>query len=183
MNYNLANVYQSVNQAQQMQNMNCFPINNIPNPMYNQMNYNNMNNPMDQILMMSMLFQNQNIPGLNMGGNQNYNNMNNNLNRMNSNNSKGSNKINLCFSTLKGARINMIFQENETVDGVLTKFLKRVNLDHMIGNVGGKLNFILSAENLKFGDNRLIKNLIMIPSNFTTIFVHDTQNLIGANKI
>ena len=183
MNYNWGNVYQSVEQAQQMQNMNFCPVNNMLNPMFNQMNINNMNNPMDQIQMMSMLFQNQNIPGLNMGGNQNYNKMNNNLNRMNSNNSRGSNKINLCFSTLKGARINMVFNENETVDGVLTKFLKRVNLDNMIGNVGGKLNFILSAENLNFGDNRLIKNLIMIPSNFTTIFVHDTQNLIGANKI
>ncbi len=169
MNYNWANVYQSVNQAQQMQNMNCFPINNIPNPMYNQMNYNNMNNPMVQIL--------------NMGGNQNYNNMNNNLNRMNSNNSQGSNKINLCFCTLKGAKIDMVFNENETIDGVLTKFLKRVNLDHMIGNVGGKLNFILSAQNLQFGDNRPIKNLILFKNNKNKIFVHDTQNLIGANKI
>ena len=75
----------------------------------------------------------------------------------------------------------MVFNEDETVDGVLTKFLKRVNLDNLIGNVGGKLNFILSAENLYFKDMRKIKDLVLVPSNFTTIFVHDTQNLIGAN--
>ena len=173
MNYNWGNVYQTIQQAQQMQNMNFVPTNNMSNPMFGQMN-NNMNNPMDQIQMMSNFFLCQNMPQMIMGGNPNINN------NINVNNNQD-HKVNICFSTLKGARINMVFNEDETVDGVLTKFLKRVNLDNLIGNVGGKLNFILSAENLYFKDMRKIKDLVLVPSNFTTIFVHDTQNLIGAN--
>ena len=187
MNYNWSNVYKTFQQEQQFQTMNFIPINNMPSLTLNKTNFNNMNNPFDQILMMSKLYQNQNISQMNIGGNNNFNNMNNlnsNFNNNNYNliNSKKSsiNKINICFSTITGARINMVCDINETVDGVLTKFLKRVNLDHMIGNVEGKLIFIFSAQNLMFGDHRKINNLALIPSNFLTIYVHDTKNLIGA---
>jgi hypothetical protein len=54
------------------------------------------------------------------------------------------------------------------------------NLEQYINNTQGKLNFILSAETLKFGDKRRIKDVIFMPSNFTTVLVHDSQNLIGA---
>ena len=188
------NIYQTVQQAQQMQNnANFIPMNNMP-IMFNQMN-SNVNNPMDQILFMSMLF-NQNMPQMNMGGNQNFNmgwnqnfNMGGNQNFNmggNQNFNMGGNKniedtINICFSTLKGARINMRFKDTETVDSILTKFLKRVNLENMINNLGGKLNFILSAETLKFGDQRKLKDLVYMPGNFTTVLVHDSQNLIGAH--
>ena len=172
------NVYQSIQQAQQMQNMNFIPVNNI-NPMFNQMNFNNQsNNPMDQIQLMSNMF-NQNNLQLNMGGSQNFN-MNNANQNFNMNKSQEQ-KINICFSTLKGARINMRFKGTETVDSILTKFLKRVNLENMINNLGGKLNFILSAETLKFGDQRKLKDLVYMPGNFTTVLVHDSQNLIGAH--
>ena len=188
------NIYQTVQQAQQMQNnANFMPVNNMP-IIFNQMN-SNVNNPMDQILFMSMLF-NQNMPQMNMGGNQNFNmgwnqnfnmggnqnfNMggNQNFNMGRNNNIEGT--INICFSTLKGARINMRFKGTETVDSILTKFLKRVNLENMINNLGGKLNFILSAETLKFGDQRKLKDLVYMPGNFTTVLVHDSQNLIGAH--
>ena len=181
------NVYQSIQQAQQMQNMNFTPVNNI-NPMFNQMNYNNMvNSPIDQIQLMSMFFK-QNIPQLNMGGNPNFNmdgNQNLMMNNVNQNfnmNKSQDRKINVCFSTLKGARINMSFNADETVDSILTKFLKRVNLENLINNLNGKLNFILSAENLHFGDKRKLKDIILFSSTFTTILVHDSQNLIGANN-
>ena len=185
MNNQWGNVYQSIQQAQQMQNINFIPVNNF-NPRFNQMNFNNnFNNPMDQIQLMSQFF-NQNNPQLNMGGNPNFNmnanlnfNMNNPNQNMNMNNSQQQ-TLNICFSTLKGARINMRFNADETVDSVLTKFLKRVNLEDLINNVNGKLNFILSAENLHFGDQRKIKDLMLLPSNFTTVLVHDSQNLIGA---
>ena len=175
---NWGSIYQTVEQAQQMQNMNFIPVNNFPqmNQMFNPMNMNQMNGPMDQIQLMANMFQNQNMSQMMMGGNPNFNNNNMNMNNM----KKGPEKINLVFSTLYGARINMAFNSEETVDGALTKFLKRVNLDHLINNLGGKLNFILAAETLKFGDQRKLKNLIFMPSNFTTVLVHDTQNLIGA---
>ena len=188
------NIYQTVQQAQQMQNnANFIPMNNMP-IMFNQMNAN-VNNPMDQIQFMSMLF-NQNIPQMNMGGNQNFNmgwnqnyNMGGNQNFNmggNQNFNMGGNKniedtINICFSTLKGARINMRFKTSETIDSILTKFLKRVNLENLINNLGGKLNFILSAETLQFGDKRRIKDIVYMPCTFTTILVHDSQNLIGAH--
>ena len=171
------NVYQSIQQAQQMQNMNFIPVNNI-NPMFNQMNFNNQsNNPMDQIQLMSNMF-NQNNLQLNMGGSQNFN-MNNANQNFNMNKSQEQ-KINICFSTLKGARINMLFNADETVNSILTKFLKRVNLENLIGNLNGKLNFILSAETLNFGDNRKIRDIVYSFGSFTTILVHDSQNLIGA---
>ena len=188
------NIYQTVQQAQQMQNnANFMPVNNMP-IMFNQMN-SNVNNPMDQILLMSMLF-NQNMPQMNMGGNQNFNmgwnqnfnmggnqnfNMGGNQNFNMGRNNNIEDTINICFSTLKGARINMRFKGTETVDSILTKFLKRVNLENMINNLGGKLNFILSAETLKFGDQRKLKDLVYMPGNFTTVLVHDSQNLIGAH--
>ena len=163
------NVYQSIQQVQNMQNMNFIPMNNIP-----QMNnMNQMTNPMDQIqFMANYCSQNQNIPQMNMGGNREGG--------MNFNQNKQPSKINLCFSTLKGARINMTFDSNVTVDEVLTKFLKRVNLEKLNKEGRKKLNFILSAETLLFGDHRKIKDIIFMPSNFTTVLVHDTQNLIGA---
>jgi len=188
------NIYQTVQQAQQMQNnANFMPVNNMP-IIFNQMN-SNVNNPMDQILFMSMLF-NQNMPQMNMGGNQNFNmgwnqnfnmggnqnfNMGGNQNFNMGRNNNIEDTINICFSTLKGARINMRFKGTETVDSILTKFLKRVNLENMINNLGGKLNFILSAETLKFGDQRKLKDLVYMPGNFTTVLVHDSQNLIGAH--
>ena len=172
MGNNWENMYQSVLQVQQLQNMVFNPINNLPqmNPMFNNMNQM-IFNPTEQINNMSMFFhQNQNNVPQMFGGNQNFNMYNN----------KNKQKVNLCFSTMRGARINMIFDEDETVDSVLTKFLKRVNLDNLIGNLDTQLSFILSAETLRFGDYRKIKDLIFMPANFTTVLVHDSQNLIGA---
>ena len=172
---NWGNIYQSIQQVQNMQNMEFVPMNNIP-----QMNnMNQMSNPMDQIqFMANYCCQNQNMAQMNMGGNRNFNNFNNFNNNFGQN--KQPSKINLCFSTLKGARINMTFDSNVTVDEVLNKFLKRVNLEKLNQTEIRKLNFILSAETLNFGDFRKIKDIIFMPSNFTTVLVHDTQNLIGA---
>ena len=173
MGNNWENMYQTVLQAQQLQNMAFNPINNLPqmNPMFNNMNQM-ISNPTEQINNMSMFFyQNQNNVPQMFGGNQNFNMYNNNNNKQ---------KMNLCFSTMRGARINMTFDADETVDSVLTKFLKRVNLDNLIGNLGTQLSFILSAETLRFGDHRKIKDLVYMPAHFTTVLVHDSQNLIGA---
>ena len=186
------NIYHTISQSQAMQNMPFIPMNNLPNNpiMMNNMNMNQFN-ATDQIQFMSNIF-NQNFPQMNMGGNNsfvnnNFNmnnnnnfNMNNNNNFNMNNNNNSPSRFNLCFSTLRGARINMTFNCDETIDGVLTKFLRRVNLEKYINNTQGKFNFILSAETLKFGDKRKIKDVIFMPSNFTTVLVHDTQNLIGA---
>ena len=178
---NWSNIYQSIQQAQQMQNMAINQMNLMPqmNPMIMQMNQNQKRNPMDQIQFMSNLFQNQNQFS-NIGGNPNFNNFGNqNFNRSKTNNDDL--KINVIFCTLKGARINMRFNEDETVNSALTKFLKRVNLENLINNTKGKLNFVLAAETLTFNDYRKIKDISYGVANGITIIVHDTKNLIGAN--
>ena len=74
----------------------------------------------------------------------------------------------------------MKINPDDTVDEVLKKYLLRVNLDHLINKVDGKITFILSAQSLKFGDQRKIKDVAMI-GNMNQILVNDTANLIGAS--
>ena len=105
-----------------------------------------------------------------MGGNPNMNMGNQNKNF----------KVNLCFSTIAGARIMMAFDKNETVDGALTKFLKRCNLDHLIGKIDKELTFLLSGQSLKFGNYKKLKDIVLMPLNVTNVLVIDTNNLIGA---
>ena len=88
-------------------------------------------------------------------------------------------KINLCFSTVQGSRIMMKINPDDTVEQVLEKYLLRVNLPQLINNLQGKITFILSAQSLKFGDKRKIKEVAMV-GNLNQILVNDTGNLIGA---
>ena len=144
------------------------------NPMAIMNNLNmNPNSPIDQIQMMAV------------EGGQNNNQMMEDenfkaMNQMKSLNKNQNYKINLCFATLKGAKINMFFDCNETIEGVLTKFLKRVNLTDLIGNLKNKLKFLMSAESIDFGDTRKLKDVVMPGFPLVNIVVQDTQNLIGA---
>ena len=134
-------------------------------------NFNmNPNNPINQIQFMAV-GQNNNQ----MMADENFNA----INQMNSLNNQNY-KINLSFNTLQGAKINMFFDCNETIDGVLTKFLKRVNLIDLIGNLQNKIKFLLNAENIDFGDTRRLKDIILPSCSIVNIVVQDTQNLIGA---
>ena len=145
-----------------------------PNQMAFMNNCNmNFNNPIDQIQFMAV------------GGGQNNNQMMedsnfNAINQMKSLNKSKNYKINLSFNTLKGAKINMFFDCNETIEGVLTKFLRRVNLTELIGNLKNKIKFLLQAENIDFGDKRKLKDVVMPGCSLINIVVQDTQNLIGA---
>ena len=174
---NWANMYQDINQALTMNNMLLNQMLNNLGMANNNMNMNfmPMNNPLDQIQMTSNMIQN-NSP-LMMGGNSMNNNFNN-MSLMNQNNKIS--KVNLCFSTIAGARIMMAFDPNETVEGALTKFLKRCNLDYLIGKIDKELTFLMSGKSLKFGDVRKLKDAVLMPLNVTNIIVIDTNNLIGA---
>ena len=144
-----------------------------PNQMTFMNNFNmNPNNPINKIQFMAV------------GGGQNNNQMMadenfNAINQMKSLNNQNY-KINLSFNTLQGAKINMFFDCNETIDGVLTKFLKRVNLIDLIGNLKNKIKFLLNAENIDFGDKRKLKDILLPSCSLVNIVVQDTQNLIGA---
>ena len=142
--------------------------------MFNQMN-NPMivNNPFNQIIM-GMGMQ-QNNGSLLDGGNQTQN-----QNNFVFPEADEDYKINVCFTTSVGTKINMVFDCKETVDNMLKKFLKRVNLENLVGQVGDKIKFILSADSIKFGDNRKLKEVFEHGITLGNVYVHDTQNLIGA---
>ena len=126
---------------------------------------------MFQFLENQQNMQNQFINPQVQGGSGNNSNQNN-INNQNR-------KINLCFATIQGSRIMMKINPDDTVDEVLKKYLLRVNLDHLINKVDGKITFIFSAQSLKFGDQRKIKDVAMV-GNMNQILVNDTANLIGA---
>ena len=174
---NWQNVYQNVNQAQAMNNMLLMQMlnnmNQMNQPMQN-MNFMQANNPMAQIQMASNFIQN-NSPNI-MGGNRNFNN-NMNMNMMNQNNDI---KINLCFSTMQGARIMMAINANETVNSTLTKFLKRCNLDYLVGKLKKELTFVYAGKSLEYNDLSPLKNVIFSSNTVANILVIDTNNLIGA---
>ena len=172
-----ANVYQNINDAQklnnflltQMYNNNMNQVNQMP---FNNMNNMQMNNPLAQIQMTSNMIQNNSRQVMG-GGFQNMN--------MNQNQNQNQNfRVNLCFSTIRGARIMMSFDQNETVDGALVKFLKRCNLDHLIHNITNELTFLLSGQSLKFGNFKKLKDIVLMPLNVTNVLVIDTNNLVGA---
>ena len=145
---------------------------NQVNQMFNQMNQNKLfNNAMDQI----------NFKGINnspqmVGGGGNYDRAQNDLNAFN----KKKYKINLIFTTLRGVKINMFFDCDETIENVITKFLKRVDLERLVGNLNNELKFILAAENIDFGDKRKLKDVILGGSTTSNVVVHDTKNIVGA---
>ena len=145
---------------------------NQVNQMFNQMNQNKLfNNAMDQI----------NFKGINnspqmVGGGGNYDRAQNDLNAFN----KKKYKINLIFTTLRGVKINMFFDCDETIENVITKFLKRVDLERLVGNLNNELKFILAAEHIDYGDKRKLKDVIMGGSTTSNVVVHDTKNIVGA---
>ena len=140
-------------------------------PMQNQMNsFNPMlfNNMFDQNLFIAA----QNNPQQMMDFNTS--------NQLNSLEDDQNYKVNITFSSMQGTKINMIFDSDETIDGILTKFLKRVNLTNLIGNLENKLKFILNADQINFGDTRKLKDVLVAGATNINIIIHDIGNLIGA---
>ncbi len=80
-------------------------------------------------------------------------------------------KINICFTMLNGVKINMIFDCNETMEDVITKFLKRLDLNYLIGNLQNKLKFILLAERFNYGDKRKLKDVLGPGCKFSNVIV------------
>ena len=146
------NQYQTYEQAQNMNNFFQFQQNMFEN-------------------MMKMTEQNQ----FNVQGGANNNIKKNPFNQPQPKNEY----INLCFATVQGSRIMMKIKPDDTVEKVLEKYLLRVNLPELINNVQGKITFILSAQSLKFGDKRKIKDVAIMTS-LNQVLVNDTGNLIGA---
>ena len=192
MNDNWLSMYQNNNQFQNMNNIPYNQMNN--NPMYMNMNFAPNNSP-EQIQMMANFFarnrqdlMNQNMNNnfnMNMNNNNNNNNnqnMNNIFNRkMSYNNNNQNIRMNVNFKTMDGIKIMMNFDINNTVNEILTKFLKRCNLEEYIDRTEGLFTFIFSGQQLHFADNTRLGD-ICSPNAATTmiILVLDTNHLIGA---
>ena len=126
---------------------------------------NNMkfNNPMEPIQFMNQYSNWNNLfPVMNLNLKQNYY-QNQNY------------KINILFQTLKGAKFCTHFDCNETIEGVIIKFLKRVNLTHLIGNLQNKLQFVLNGKTINFDDKRKLKDVIMYGSTLANCLVYDDK--------
>ena len=191
MNDNWLSMYQT-NNNNQFQNMNNIPYNQMNNnPMYMNMNVAP-NNDQQQIQMMANFFlrnrpdlMNQNMNNnfnMNMNNNNNNLNMNNNFNmNMNNNNNNQNIRMNVHFKTMESTKIMMNFDINSTINEMLTKFLKRCNLEEYIGRTEGLFTFIFSGQQLNFKDNTRLRD-ICSPNAVSTmiILVLDTNHLIGA---
>ena len=172
MNDNWLSMYQNNNQFQNMNNIPYNQMNN--NPMYMNMNFAP-NNDQQQIQMMANFFL-RNRPDL---MNQNMNN-NFNMNMNNNNNDPGF-RMNIKFKTMDGIEIMMNFDINNTIKEILTKFLKRCNLEEYIDKTEGLFTFIFSGQPLHFADNRRLRDICSpYAASTITILVLDTNHLIGA---
>ena len=174
MNDNWLSMYQT-NNNNQFQNMNNIPYNQMNNnPMYMNMNVAP-NNDQQQIQMMANFFLRNRPDLMNLNMNNNFNmNMNNNNNNQNI-------RMNVHFKTMEGTKIMMNFDINSTINEMLTKFLKRCNLEEYIGRTEGLFTFIFSGQQLNFKDNTRLRD-ICSPNAVSTmiILVLDTNHLIGA---
>ena len=180
MNVDWRNMYQNCDQVQQMNND---LYNN--QMMNNNMNFVPMNNE-GQVQMMANFFakyhqqmMGKNNQNMNNNFNMNVNNNNNNLINNQGNNNKI--RINIRFRTMDGINVLMNFDINNTVNDILTKFLKRCNLEEYIGKTEGVFTFLFSGQKLEFEDSRKIKDVIFANiSSVINILVIDINHLIGA---
>ena len=109
---------------------------------------------------------------INMGINNNFNQINNysNINENILNNqyeekiyddrNKPGPKINVVFRNNQGKKITLILNQNRTVEEMLTIYLKTIKKPELIGQKSNP-RFIYNAENLYFGDKRLIDGYIL----------------------
>ena len=119
---------------------------------------------------------------MNMNNINNNQNMNNNFNmNMNNNNNDPGFRMNIKFKTMDGIEIMMNFDINNTIKEILTKFLKRCNLEEYIDKTEGLFTFIFSGQPLHFADNRRLRDICSpYAASTITILVLDTNHLIGA---
>ena len=123
---------------------------NIQNSKYNNMSYN-----------------------INMGINNNFNQINNysNINEnilinqyeeeiYDDRNKPGFQKMNVFFQSTNEELITLILNQNRTVEEMLTIYLKTIKKPELIGQKSNP-RFIYNAENLYFGDKRLIDDYIL----------------------
>ena len=171
------------------QNMNCqMPMNNMGN-MFFPNNMNNMNFQNNGFgVVQPMLFcggpnmgNNLNVPGMNIGGNQNWmQGYSVNNGNQNNNNSKvdDGDKINCIFNTSTGKNLNILISKEKTVHDLIKIYFMRVEKPELI-NREGDICFVFNASKINFNNHQKIKDFFKFSPN-PKILVNDLQDLIGA---
>ena len=126
------------------------------------------------------LIQNNN---LNFQGINNINLQNNLNNDDNSNKSNSTDdfqgyfgrRINILFYTHKGTKFQMTPPENIKISELLSKFMKKINLDENL--IDDKIFFLFNGYRLNKNDVRNLSEIGI--SNLSTILVIDSANIIG----
>ena len=85
--------------------------------------------------------------------------------------------INIIFKTSQGLTTNMTYSYGTTINEVLNKYLKQVGRPDLIGDKGGKINFLYNATKLEFGDQTTVES--KFKSDNQRVTVVDINNIIG----
>ena len=162
----------------------------MPNMFLNNQNFNNpfmMNNGMNMNMNMN-LFPNQNmnmnVPGLNMGGAQNwmgiYNTpaINQNMQQMpNNEENMVMGKVNCILTTTRGIKVNMKIEFGKRVCDLIAQYFKLINREDLLQQPQD-LCFIYNAKRMDFKDQTPVERFF--GSGFVRITINDIQGLIGA---
>ena len=131
--------------------------------------------------------QNMNIPGMNIGGTQNwqgiYNTVgpsqNQNFQQMQNMGFQASpGKVNVIFTTTKGIQYNTFIDYGKTVSELIKLYFMRINRQDLM-NQTQDICFITNAKKMNINDQTPVEKFF--GSSFARVTVNDIKGLIGAN--
>ena len=132
---------------------------------------------MMQLYLAQMMGSNINIPGMNIGGNENWVNGYNTNNQVNNNQVLG-NKKTCIFKTTQGVTRNIPIDPDKTISELIRTYFNRIGKPELFDKKN-ELCFLYNATRLDFNSQTKVGDFFR-SSSFPTIVVNDVNNLIGA---
>ena len=132
---------------------------------------------MMQLYLAQMMGSNINIPGMNIGGNENWVNGYNTNNQVNNNQVLG-NKISCIFKTTQGVTRNIPIDPDKTISELIRTYFNRIGKPELFDKKN-ELCFLYNATRLDFNSQTKVGDFFGLNS-FPNILVNDVHNLIGA---
>ena len=182
MPYNMPNMAMMQGMPMQGMPMQGMPMQGMP---MQGMNMNNMNNMQNMQNMMDGMMgnpnMNVNMPGMNIGGNENWlqgYNQNSQGQGNNTSSSSSKNKLNCIFSTTSGQNLSILIEYGKTVHELIKIYFMRVEKPELI-NEKDKICFVYNAGQIDCNCQDKVENYFKFNSN-PRIMVNDIHNLIGA---
>ena len=150
-----------------------FPNINTQKPINN--NYYNMM----QLYLAQMMGSNINIPGMNIGGNENWENgYKTNMNQANINNQVLGNMKSCIFKTTQGVIRNIQIDGDKTISELIRTYFNRIGKPELFDKQND-ICFLYNASRLDFNSQTKVGDFFGLNS-FPNILVNDVNNLIGA---